>query len=94
MSYSSYFLSGIFPSADSKIAIQRVESNCAVIMNVATSKGTLKNIPAIPQIMPQNTKFIKMANVDKFSVLPVNFGSNILPKSICRPIKPIAVKTG
>ena len=91
--YSS-FLSGIFPSADSSTAIQRVESNWAHVIYTATNIGTLKNIPAIPHIMPQKTKLINMAKVDRFNVFPVNFGSIIFPNSICRPIKPTAVNKG
>lgn len=82
------------PSVDNNTAIQRVESNCAHVMYSATNSGTLKNIPAIPHIMPQTTRLIKMAKVDRFSVLPVNFGSMMFPKSICRPISPIAVNNG
>ena len=36
--YSPLF-AGIFPSADSKTAIHRVESNWAVMINVATNNG-------------------------------------------------------
>lgn len=84
----------MFPSADNKTATQRVESNWAHIMYIATNIGTLKNIPAIPHIMPQNTRFINMASVDMFNVFPVNFGSSKFPKIICNVIKPIAVKIG
>ena len=84
----------MFPSVDNNTAIQRVESNWAHVMYSATNRGTLKNMPAIPHIMPQTTRLIKMANVDRFSVLPVNFGSIILPNSICSPINPIAVNNG
>ena len=80
--------------ADNKTAIHLVESNCAVMMNIATSNGTLKNIPAIPQIIPQNTRFINIANVDRFSVLPANFGSSMLPNITCSAISPTAVKIG
>ena len=84
----------MLPSADSSIAIGRVESNCAHTMYIATNIGTLKNIPATPHIIPQNTRFIKMARVDKFNVLPVGFGSIIFPNSICNPISPTAVNIG
>ena len=60
-------------------------------MNIATNNGTLKNMPAMPQIIPQNTRFINIASVDRFKVLPVNFGSNILPNIICSAINPTAV---
>ena len=84
----------MLPSADNSTATQRVESNCVQIIYIATNIGTLKNIPAIPHIMPQNTRFINIANVDRFNVLPVSFGSNMFPNTICRPIKPMAVKIG
>jgi hypothetical protein len=84
----------MFPSADNRIAIGRVMSNWAQIINIATNIGTLKNIPATPHTIPQNTRFIKIASVDKFNVLPVNFGSIILPNKICNPIKPTAVNIG
>ena len=90
--YSS-LLSGILPSVESNIAIQRVESNWAVTINTATSNGTLKNIPATPHIKPQNTKFIKIASVERFNVLPVSFGSMIFPNTICNPISPNASNT-
>ena len=61
---------------------------------IATSMGTLKNMPAMPHIMPQNTRLINIANVDRFRVFPVNFGSIILPNSICKAIKPTAVRIG
>lgn len=35
-----------------------------------------------------------MAKVDRFNVLPVNFGSIILPNNICRLIRPTAVNIG
>lgn len=63
-------------------------------MYSATNNGTLKNMPAIPHIMPHTTRFINIANVDRFRVLPVNFGSMIFPNNICRPIKPTAVNIG
>lgn len=63
-------------------------------MNIATNNGTLKNMPAMPQIIPQNTRFINIANVDRFKVFPVNFGSNILPNMICSAINPTAVNNG
>lgn len=72
----------------------RVVSNWAQMINVATNIGTLKNMPATPHIMPQNTKFINIASVDRFNVLPVNFGSIILPNKICMAIKPMAVRIG
>ena len=56
--------------------------------------GTLKNIPAGPQIIPQNTKFINIANVDMFNVFPVNFGSIMFPKTISMAIKEMAVNNG
>ena len=56
--------------------------------------GTLKNMPAGPQIIPQNTRFINIANVDIFNVFPVNFGSNIFPNIISRPINESAVNIG
>lgn len=84
----------MLPSVDSSTAIQRVESNWAQMMYSATNNGTLKNMPAMPQIIPHTTKFIKIANVDRFNVLPVSFGSIMLPNKICKPIRPIAVKIG
>ena len=84
-------MSGIFPFADNSTAIGRVESNWAVMIKIIINKGTLRNIPTTPHIIPQNTKFIKIANVDRFNAWPVNFGSNIFPNNISIPIKPIAV---
>ena len=63
-------------------------------MYIATKIGTLKNIPARPQIIPQNTKFINMAKVDMFRVFPVNFGSMMFPKIISKEINEIAVNNG
>ena len=51
-------------------------------------------MPASPQIIPQNTKFINIANVDIFNVFPVNFGSIIFPKTISKDIKAMAVNNG
>ena len=51
-------------------------------------------MPARPQIMPQNTRFINIANVDMFNVFPVNFGSIIFPNMISKAIKDIAVNNG
>ena len=83
----------MLPSADSNTAIQRVESNWAQMMYSATNNGTLKNMPAMPQIIPHTTKFIKIANVDRFNVFPVNFGSMMFPNIICRPISPNEIRT-
>ena len=63
-------------------------------MYIAANIGTLKNIPAGPQIMPQKTKFINIAKVEIFSVFPVNFGSIIFPKIISVAIKDMAVSNG
>ena len=60
-------------------------------MYSATKIGTLKNIPAGPQIIPQKTKFINIASVEIFNVFPVNFGSSMFPKTTSRAIKEIAV---
>ena len=51
-------------------------------------------MPATPHIMPQTTRFIRIANVDRFNVLPVNFGSIMFPNKICNEIKPTAVRIG
>ena len=63
-------------------------------MNIAAKIGTLKNIPAMPHNNPQNTKLINMANVDRFNVFPIIFGSNMFPNMISNNIKPPAVKNG
>ena len=63
-------------------------------MYTATKIGTLKNIPAMPQIIPQNTKFINIANVEMFNVCPVNFGSKIFPNITSIAISDVAVNTG
>ena len=89
--YSSSRISGMLPRADNNTAIGRVESNCAAIINIIINNGTLKNIPTTPHIIPQNTRFKRIANVDRFKVFPVSFGSKILPKNISKPINPTAV---
>ena len=79
---------------ESNVAIQRVDENCAVVMYIAAKIGTLKNIPAGPQIIPQKTRFINIAKVEIFNVFPVNFGSIIFPNIVSILIKAIVVKTG
>ena len=91
--YSSR-LSGKFPSEDNNTAIHRVESNWAVVMNIATRMGTLKNIPATPHIMPQNTRFISIASVDRFNVFPVRRGSKMFPNKTCNDTRPMAINSG
>ena len=63
-------------------------------MYMAAKIGTLKNIPAGPQIIPQNTKFINIASVEIFNVFPVNFGSTIFPNTISNETNAIAVNNG
>jgi len=79
---------------DNSVAIQRVDSNCAVVTYIAINIGTLKNIPAGPQIIPQKTKFISIARDEIFRVLPVNFGSIIFPNIVSIAINAIVVKSG
>lgn len=71
-----------------------MESNCAVMINIAAKIGTLKNIPAMPHNTPQNTKFIKIANVDRFNVFPIIFGSKMFPNMISSVTNPTVVKNG
>ena len=63
-------------------------------MYIATKIGTLKNIPAAPHNIPQNTRFIKIANEDIFNVFPVSFGSMIFPKTVSIDINAIVVNNG
>ncbi len=55
--------------------------------------GTLKNIPTIPQIVPQKASERMMANGLMFSVFPINIGSSTLPIARLIAVRPNTTMT-
>ena len=67
------------PSADRTTAILRKPSKRAQIIAVITMMGTERNMPGIPQIMPQKVSDRTIMNELRFSDLPMKAGSITLP---------------
>src|SRR5262245_7264122 len=67
------------PSAESKIAIHRVDGNCAnTIINITVS-GAARNAPAMPQISPQIASASKTTTAERFNESPVMRGCTKFP---------------
>ena len=97
----SFISSGIFvvdscdngsPLAERRIAIQRVEADCAKRIIINTVNGADKNIPGIPQIAPHMANPKSTTSADRFSVSPIIQGCTKLPIENCQKLTPAKTK--
>ena len=80
------------PFSDNKIAIQRVERNCAnTIINITVS-GAARNAPATPQIAPHRAKASKTTTAERFRDCPVMRGCTMFPIVNCQVCNPAATR--
>ena len=73
----------ISPLLDKRIATSCVLGKCDKTMVVIIKKSTQINIPATPQIVPQNARLNAMTSGLRFNDVPINRGSILFPIVIC-----------
>ena len=81
------------PLLDRRIAIGLVLGKCDKTIVVIIKKGTHRNIPATPQIVPQSARLNKITTGLRFNDVPINRGSIMFPIVICSaPIQTSTIK--
>src|SRR3990167_3603069 len=74
-----FYSESILPSADNNTATGAVVGNFAKMIFKMTMSGIHKNMPGIPQMVPQKARDSKMTMGLKLSRVPIHLGSRILP---------------
>ncbi len=77
------------------MAIDLVRGNSEKMIISITVNGTLRNIPAIPQILPHKARESITTSGLRLSEFPIKRGSRILPINSCmKPSEVIMIRNG